>query len=56
MKYFAETKWTISDVQSLKPNWSDDKCRQWLSENAKYIQEAAVSAGWVAMESLLEEV
>lgn len=52
---FAEVKWSIGDVQTLKPNWDEARCHEFLADNGKYIQEIMVMAGWDAMETLLWE-
>lgn len=50
---YATTSWTIGDVKTLAPQLSDEQAEEFLYNNGKYIQEAVVSAGWTAIESLL---
>ena len=50
---FAEVAWRFEDVQSLRPNWTKEQCEDWLGENAKWIEDAMLSAGWDAMSDLL---
>jgi len=52
---FARVSWHLGDVQTLRPDWSDNQCHSFLVDNGKYIQEAMVMAGWEAMEVLLSE-
>ena len=52
---FAKAAWHLGDVQTLRPNWSDAQCYNFLVNNGKYLQEAMVLAGWEAMDELLGE-
>jgi hypothetical protein len=53
MKEYAKVTWDIVDIESLRPEWSVWKCKDFLEENARYIQDAMIVAGWDAIESLL---
>jgi hypothetical protein len=50
---FAEVAWTAEDLQTLRPNWSDEQCEEWLDRNEDYIQTRLIELGWEVMESLL---
>lgn len=50
---FATTSWMAEDVLTLRPNWTRDQAEEFLNENEKHINEAMVSAGWTAIETLL---
>jgi hypothetical protein len=50
---FAEVKWQVGDVQTLRPQWTEAQCLDFLNDNGKYIQEAMVIAGWDAMKELI---
>lgn len=52
-KTFATVAWTAEDLQTLRPNWSDKKCEDWLDSNEDYIQTRLIELGWEVMESLL---
>ena len=52
-KFYGTVQWTPADVQEIRPSWSLDRCEDWLANNAKYIQEALVQAGYRAMEDLM---
>ena len=52
---FAEVKWSIGDVKTLRPDWEDWYCYNFLVDNGKYVQEAMVLAGWEAMRELINE-
>jgi len=50
---YAEVKWSVGDVETLRPNWTEAQYIEFLSDNGKYIQEAMVLAGWEAMRELI---
>ena len=52
---WAEVSWHPADVQTLRPNWTEVQCIEFLSDNDKYIQEAMVLAGWEAMRELIND-
>jgi hypothetical protein len=49
----AQVAWQIGDIQSLKPDWTDERCADFLRSNSKYIQEAMVVAGWTCIKTFL---
>lgn len=52
---FAETCWSIDDLRSLRPDWSDAQLRDWLAEHESALQSALVEFGWDALAELLSE-
>ena len=54
-KTYAHVTWSVEDIATLRPEWSDEKAMSFLVDNEQYIQEAMVQAGWDAIESLLPE-
>lgn len=50
---YAKVVWLAGDVQSLRPEWSEDQCKQWLAENEGTIQDRMVEIGWEVIEDLL---
>lgn len=52
-KEFAKVAWRIGDLQTLRPDWSDEKCAEWLENNAGHIQDRLVELGWDVMKDLL---
>jgi len=53
MRFFAEVKWTPGDIQTLKPDWSDEQAKEWLEKNARAIRDRLVELGWEVIEDLL---
>ncbi len=49
----AQVAWQIGDIKSLRPNWTDEQCADFLRANTKYIQEAMLSAGWTCIAMFL---
>lgn len=54
-KQFATIFWTAEDISSMRPNLSEEEADQFLSHNAKHIENAMVEAGWQVIEDLLKE-
>ena len=52
MEKYAQVAWNANDVRELKPHLTIKEAEEWLANNAKYIQEAMVVAGWEAMGEL----
>lgn len=52
---YAKVAWSWPDVQELRPEWTQEKCEDWLANNAKYIQEALVQQGFKVIEDLITE-
>jgi hypothetical protein len=50
---FAEVAWTVEDIQTLRPEMTDEEAAQWLESNQKYIRDRLVELGWDVIESLL---
>jgi hypothetical protein len=52
-KYHACTRWSAHDVKALRPEWSVEKCEEWLAENERHIQDRLVELGWEIIGNLL---
>ncbi len=50
---FAEVKWTVQDVLSLRENWTEEQAENFLEENEKRIKDRLVEEGWDVLEDLL---
>ena len=53
MNKYATVSWTADDVQTLRPEWSVEKCEEWLESNQRCIQDRLVELGWEVIENLL---
>ncbi len=51
---YATVGWHVEDLEELTA-MPEVKAEEWLANNAKYIQEAMVEAGWTAIDTLLGE-
>jgi len=38
--------WTIEDIKTKHPDWSDDKCQEALEYCREYLQEISIERGW----------
>jgi hypothetical protein len=54
-KKLATVTWTAEDVQSLRPDWTTDKCEEFLEDNERRIQDRLIELGWEVIETLLGE-
>jgi hypothetical protein len=45
--------WSLADVKSRQPQWSDDRCDEFLADVAKDIEDASIQAGWEVIDSLI---
>jgi hypothetical protein len=51
---YAKVEWSPTDILTLRPRWTPEKCSEWLERNERYIQDRLVELGWEVIESLLE--
>ena len=49
-----EIVWTSEDVNSLRPDWTDAQCLDWLCHNWRRIEERSVELGWEVMQDLMD--
>jgi hypothetical protein len=47
-------RWSWEDVQSLRPDWSQEKCDEMLDTIAKGLHDRSIELGWEIMETLIE--
>lgn len=50
---FATVAWRVEDIKERMPDWSDKKCRKFLTDNADSIQCAMIDAGGEEIADLL---
>jgi hypothetical protein len=49
----AAVTWHAEDVKTLKPNWSLEKCNEWLEDNERHMSDRLIELGWEVMDALL---
>lgn len=49
-KEFGSVHWEISDIQRLKPNWSDEKCEDFLIDIEDDLVDAITITGLIFLE------
>ncbi|NBT76663.1 MAG: hypothetical protein EBT15_12010 [Betaproteobacteria bacterium] len=52
-KRYATISWCAVDVQEFRPNWSVQRCNQFLDDNEDRIQVAMIEAGNDAIKECL---
>ena len=45
--------WSLADIKSRQPQWSDDRCDEFLADVAKSIEDASIIAGWEVIDALI---
>jgi len=45
--------WSPEDIQDLRPDWSFERCEEWLAANGKRIRDRSVELGYEVIEDLL---
>ena len=50
---YAKVVWRAEDIKKLKPNWSLEKCEEWLEDNQENIQDRLTETGWDLIEGML---
>ena len=50
---YADVIWQPEDIKTLRPEWSLERCEDWLQENEKYIRDRTIELGWDVITSLL---
>ncbi len=53
-KQFAAVSWCAEDVRELVPQWSADRCEDFLNANEDRLQRAMIAAGWSLLRGDLE--
>lgn len=49
----AQVAWRAEDIKTLRPDWTDDECNDFLMRNEDAIQRAMIERGWEAISDLL---
>lgn len=43
--YFAVIRWTVEDIQALKPDWSEEECTTWWKKHEKAFSDILTEYG-----------
>lgn len=54
-KDFASAKWILDDIKTLRPDWTDEECENFLDKYEDDIAESMIRAGWETIEMFLYE-
>lgn len=49
----AEVSWCAEDIQEKRPDWSVERCQEFLEANEDHIQVAMIEAGSDAIDECL---
>lgn len=42
---YATTTWSWEDVAGIKPEWSEEQCREWWEQNEKWFRDVITQYG-----------
>jgi hypothetical protein len=45
--------WNWEDVQSLRPDWTQQDCEQYLDQISRVLTERSIEEGWYILRDLL---
>ena len=45
--------WGVVDVQTLRPDWTEEMCEQFLVSDGKHLMDRSIEYGWQVLETLL---
>jgi hypothetical protein len=49
----CEVSWCAEDIQERCPDWSVERCQEFLDDAEDHIQGAMIEAGWDAIDKCL---
>lgn len=52
-KLYAVTGFTVDDVLTLRPKWTDEQCAAWLQKYEQDIRAEQLQAGYESMENAI---
>jgi hypothetical protein len=52
--WYAEVSWCAEDIKTLRPDWTDEQCVEFLEENEDAIQVGMIARGWYELEDIIK--
>ena len=52
-QYICDITWSVDDIKSIRPEWSDEECAEAARYVAKVLQDRSTEEGWQILEDLL---
>ena len=53
---FATIVWSLEDIKSIRPHWSDEKVQTVAAVISRTLEERSVEEGWTILSDLLDMV
>jgi hypothetical protein len=50
---FAAVHWSVEDLQTRRPAWSEESCVDWWRSNEGHVEDPMVEGGWESIDTLL---
>jgi hypothetical protein len=53
-EFYAVIRWSWEDVQNVRPDWDETRCREWWAKNEKWFADALTEHGNEMLSNLLD--
>ena len=53
-KKYADVVWTVEDIASLKPEWTEARAEEFLANNENRIRDRLIELGWDVIQDLID--
>jgi hypothetical protein len=47
--------WSAEDIATVKPDWTEEQCEEWLDDNWGHIQDRMIELGWEVIDCSLPQ-
>ena len=54
-KYFAIIRWSVEDVQAMRPDWTEKQCVDWGKEHERAFSELLTQYGNECLSCMLDQ-
>lgn len=53
MTEYGKVCWTVEDILSIRPKWTEQQAQDWLDKNNLHIEDRLIELGWQVIEDLI---
>lgn len=54
-KFYAVIRWTIEDIQAIRPDWTTEDCRAWWEAHEKAFAEILIQHGNECLQVMIDQ-
>ena len=51
---FAQSSWNEEDIKTLKPEWTNEQCHEFLASIERQLEETMIQAGWFLIQETID--